>query len=192
MKQPPTDLPSQTHFIGVPVSGDLARFLAACRSWMGERFGCKSGFATPFHVTLVPPFRLVDDESIQAMAGALEAYASGAGPFASRVSGFGSFGERTVFARVIPDARWDSLRDGLYAELSRALPGALRKDARPFTPHATIANRDIPPGAVARALEYLDGLGLEDDLGVDSLALYERRGGAWEVAARLPFGPGVR
>lgn len=185
-------LPSQTHFIGIPVTGDLARFLASCRSWMGERFGCKSGFTTPFHVTLVPPFRLVDDESIQALAETLEAYASEAGPFASRVSGFGSFGEKTVFARVIPSTRWDSLRDGLYAELSRALPGALRKDARPFTPHATIANRDIPPGAVARALEYLGGLGLEEDLAVDSLALYERRGGVWELAACLPFGPDVR
>lgn len=181
----------QPHFIGVPVPDDLAEFLGHCRSWMGRKYGCKSGFRTPFHVTLVPPFSLTDGESIRALALSLEAYASRADSFMSRASGFGSFGERTVFARVIPDQRWVALRDGLYTALTRAIPGVLTKDARPFTPHLTVANRDIPPGAVAHALQYFGDLGLDADFPVDVLALFECRGGVWEVAAALPF-TGIR
>ncbi len=189
MKQSFTSVPGQTHFIGVPAPEDLARFLSTCRTWMGSKYGCKSGFRTPFHVTLAPPFSLTDGESIRALARSLEAYSSGAESFMSRVCGFGSFGEKTVFARVIPDQRWDSLRDGLYAAIAQALPGVLKKDARQFTPHLTVANRDIPPGAVAHALQYLGDFGLDEGFAVDRLALFERRGGIWEIADCIPFSP---
>jgi hypothetical protein len=58
-----TSFTQQTHFIGVPVPGDLSRMLLSCREYMGSIYGCRSGFTTPFHITLVPPFRLAPDFS---------------------------------------------------------------------------------------------------------------------------------
>ena len=173
---------AQTHFVGVLASEDLADTLAGCRRWMGEAFGCRSGFATPMHVTLIPPFALRDPEVAEALAQAIGETARAMKPFTARASGFGAFGERTVFARVVPDPRWAALRDALFAETSRALPGLLRKDARPFTPHLTVANRDIPVGAIPRALEHFAPLALEEEFPADHIALFERRGGAWEIA----------
>ena len=179
---------AQTHFVGVLASDELAAALLGCRHWMGESYGCRSGFATPMHVTLIPPFALRDPEEIDALARAIERTARKAEPFSARAAGFGAFGERTLFARVVPDPRWAALRDALFAEASRALPGTLRKDARPFTPHLTVANRAIPAGAIPRALERFGALGLDEAFPVDRITLFERRKGTWEIAYAWEIG----
>ena len=48
----------QIHFIGVLVPKDITVPLEDCRRYMNETYGCKSGYGTPIHVTLVPPFYL--------------------------------------------------------------------------------------------------------------------------------------
>ncbi len=179
MDQPYARASTQTHFIGVLANDELADTLGQCRLWMGENFGCRSGFSTPVHVTLVPPFALADREDLESLSHAIASCAQNAASFIARVSGFGTFGERTVFARVEPDPRWTELRDALYASIARALPGKIRKDARPFLPHLTVANRDIPAIAVPRALEYFTRLDLDEDFTVDHIALFARRDGSW-------------
>ena len=169
----------QTHFIGILANDELADTLGQCRLWMGETFGCRSGFSTPIHVTLVPPFSLPDPGDLELLARAIASCAHDATPFVARVSGFGAFGERTVFARVESDPRWTELRDSLYASIARALPGRIGKDARPFVPHLTVANRDLPAIAVPRALEYFAHLDLDEEFPVDHVALFARRGGLW-------------
>lgn len=44
----------QTHFLGVLIPEDLTLTLEDCRRYMNEAYGCKSGYGTPIHVTLVP------------------------------------------------------------------------------------------------------------------------------------------
>ena len=180
MDQRPARASTQTHFIGVLASEELADTLEQCRRWMGEAFGCRSGFSTPMHVTLIPPFALDDACDIETLERAIDACARDATRFIARAAGFGAFGERTLFARVEPDPRWTGLRDSLYASIARALPGRIRKDARSFTPHLTVANRDIPAIAVPRALEYFNNLALDEVFPVDHIALFERRGSVWE------------
>ena len=46
--------PQQTHFLGVLIPEDLTLTLEDCRRYMNEAYGCKSGYGTPIHVTLVP------------------------------------------------------------------------------------------------------------------------------------------
>ena len=64
----------------------------------------------------------------------------------------------------------------------KAAPGCTKKDKRPFTPHLTVANRDIPSGASVAALQVMNELNLVEDFPVDNVAIFERRGGKWNVA----------
>ena len=45
-----------------------------------------------------------------------------------------------------------------------------------------MANRDIPSGASVAALQVMNELNLEEDFPVDNVAIFERRGGKWNVA----------
>jgi 2'-5' RNA ligase len=116
------------------------------------------------------------------LADAIVACAREQTSFEARARGFGSFAERTLFARIEPDEKWSLLRNALYDRLAAALPDLLRKDARPFVPHLTIANRDIPAGAVAPALRYLGEIALDEGFPANNLTLFERKDGVWVPA----------
>jgi 2'-5' RNA ligase len=177
----------QTHFIGVLAPEGLADQLNRCRAWMGDSFGCRSGFSTPIHVTIIPPFSMKDDEMVLRLLAALSTNAASQSPFIAQVSGFGSFAERTLFARVVPDDRWNQLQKNLYTEIFRACPGAIRADNRPFTPHLTVANRDIPPEAIPVALCHFAEILLEDAFPIEEYVLFNRITGSWKPYRFFPF-----
>jgi len=151
---------------------------------MASRYGCRSGYGTPIHITLIPPFRLPDTVSPQTITETVTRTARLCAeknilPFPARVHGFGSFSDRTLFAHIEPAANWNLLRELLYDALSDAVPRMLHRDRRPFTPHITIANRDIPDGAATKALEYFSSFSLEQVLTVDSVTIFIRNGNRW-------------
>ena len=102
--------------------------------------------------------------------------------FSARVEGFGAFGERTVFARVLPSEAWLRIRDAVLHAVLEKCPHCTKKDTRPFQPHITIANRDIPAGATAKALIVLNDTALRADFPADNIAVFERENGLWRTA----------
>ena len=180
-----TDFIQQTHFIGVLVPEDIRATLEDCRRYMNEAYGCKSGYGTPIHVTLVPPCHLPEEFSAKDLAMAIEKEVILAGSelkFDGHIENFDAFEDRTIFAKVIPNENWTKLRDKVLGAILKAAPGCTKKDKRPFTPHLTVANRDIPSGASVAALQVMNELNLVEDFPVDNVAIFERRGGKWNVA----------
>ena len=102
--------------------------------------------------------------------------------FDGHIENFDAFGDRTIFAKVISNENWTKLRDKVLGAVLNVAPGCTKKDKRPFTPHLTVANRDIPSGASVVALKVLNQLNLVEDFPVDNVAIFERRGGKWNVA----------
>lgn len=176
----------QTHFVGVLLPDDLTLTLEDCRRYMNEKYGCRSGHGTPIHVTLVPPFKLSEEYSTDDLARALEKNVLSRNfGFVAHVDNFDAFGYRTVFAKVSVDEKWTRLRDETVKAILNACPGTTKKDMRPFQPHATVANRDIPEGASADALEALNEMNLVEDFPVDGITIFERRGDRWISAVTL-------
>ena len=173
--------PEQTHFIGVLLPDDLTQQLLKCREYMNHKYGCRSGFGTPIHVTLVPPFQLPAPCTTADISAALAQMVAEKKlhPFNAEIEGFDAFGDRTLFAKVLPSAVWTAFRAAVYSAVAQASPGAVRKDTRPFQPHITVANRDIPPGASTEALEYLNELELKTTFPVDNITIFERKDKRW-------------
>ncbi|MBR5672504.1 MAG: 2'-5' RNA ligase family protein [Spirochaetales bacterium] len=179
--------PEQTHFIGVLLPDDLTQKLLKCREYMNHKYGCRSGFGTPIHVTLVPPFKLPAPCTTADIAAALAQMVAEKKwhAFNAKIEGFDAFGDRTLFAKVLPSAVWTAFRAAVCSAVAQASPGAVRKDTRPFQPHATVANRDIPPGASTEALEYLNQLELAATFPVDNITIFERREKRWTATQQV-------
>ena len=159
---------------------------------MNEAYGCHSGHLTPIHVTLIPPFRLSEEYSTEDLAKAIEQDVLPAGlSFTAKINNFDAFGDRTLFAKVEKDNKWTTLRDAVYSAVIKAAPGCTKKDQRPFQPHATVANRDIPAGVTTEALQVMNELNLIEDFPVDNITIFERRGSKWEAAVTLEISAGV-
>ena len=181
-----SNFPQQTHFIGVLLPEDITLTLEDCRRYMRDAYGCKSGHATPIHVTLVPPFRLPEEYSTEDLARALEieVIPKGLG-FTGHIDNFDTFGDRTLFAKVVTDEKWVALRDAVYGAVVKAAPGCTKKDERPFAPHLTCSNRDVPAGVMTDALQVMNELNLVEDFPVDNITIFERQGGKWVSAVEL-------
>ncbi len=196
MKNTKSFFPQQTHFIGVLLPDDITATLEDCRHYMSHTYGCKSGYRTPIHVTLVPPFKLQEEYGTQDLENAIfsaiesgsitRALATDSGKkFIAHIEGFDAFGDRTIFGKVFADSHWTALRDATLAAVLKACPGCTKKDDRPFQPHATVANRDIPSGVSSDALKVLGEIKLNEDFPVDNITIFERKGGAWEIASTI-------
>ena len=177
----------QTHFLGVLIPEELTLILEDCRRYMNEAYGCKSGYGTPIHVTLIPPFRLPEEYGTEDLAAVIEGGLlanNGAESlkFTAHIDNFDAFGDRTIFAKVLSDEKWTCLRDRVFCAIQRVMPGVIKKDQRPFQPHLTVANRDIPTGVSTNALEVMNELQLREDFPVDNITIFERHGGKWIAA----------
>lgn len=181
-----SNFPQQTHFIGVLLPEDITLTLEDCRRYMREAYGCKSGHATPIHVTLIPPFRLPEEFSTADIARAIEkeVLPKGLG-FTGHIDNFDAFGDRTLFAKVVIDEKWIALRNVVYGAVVKAAPGCTKKDGRPFAPHLTVANRDVPEGVMTVALQVMNELKLVEDFPVDNITIFERQNGKWVSAVEM-------
>ena len=184
MKQ--NKIPQQTHFIGVLLPEDITLTLEDCRRYMNEVYGCKSGHGTPIHVTLVPPFRLQEEYSTADLISVIEkeVLPKGLG-FTAHINNFDAFGDRTLFANVVAGDAWTRLRDKTVQALLNTCPGCTKKDKKPFQPHATVANRDIPAGVMTKAIHVMNELNLAEDFLVDNITIFERKGNRWEAGVIL-------
>jgi len=186
-----------THFVGVLVPPSLAGTVENCRAWMSARYGCRSGYLTEPHVTLVPPFVLRDDAPSdgdapeQRLEQALGEWTVAQRSFNARVRGFGAFAHRTIFARVEDDGRWSAWQRGARGAIAEAFPGMLPAARDTYTPHLTVANRDIPETGFMDALAYFAELELDEEFPVDRVVLFERRNNLWEVRTGWEAGTGM-
>jgi len=181
----PNNFPQQTHFLGVLIPEDLTLTLEDCRRYMNEAYGCKSGYGTPIHVTLVPPFHLPEEYTTADLVQTIEKDVlplAAQLKFNAHINNFDAFGDRTIFAKVIRDDKWTALRDKVVASVLKAAPGCTKKDQRPYQPHLTVANRDIPAGVSTDALEVMNELNLVEDFPVDNITIFERKNGKWVAA----------
>ena len=165
--------------------------LEDCRRYMNEVYGCKSGHGTPIHVTLVPPFRLQEEYSTADLISAIEkeVLPKGLG-FTAHIDNFDAFGDRTLFANVVASDAWTKLRDKTIQAILNTCPGCTKKDKKPFQPHATVANRDIPVGIMTKALQVMNELNLAEDFPVDNITIFERKGNRWEAGVTLELSAG--
>ncbi len=178
---------NNTHFIGILVPEELEDVVADCRAWMQQQYGCKSGYGTPAHITLVAPFTLPEKYGVSQLKAAIaegvaDCAEQGQLPFAARVNGFGAFSERTLFAHVEDSSAWQQVHSAIFHSCATALPGMLPPSKRRYVPHLTVANRDIPTGAIDRALSHFSELNLDISFDACDVALFVRtQRGGWTI-----------
>ena len=184
--------PLHTHFIGVPITAELEELVAECRDYMNAAYGCKSGYGTPPHITLIAPFKLPRDSGwseqcvFNLAADCLkECAAQKIIPFNAKIQGFGAFAERTLFAHVCDGENWQKMHS-VFAGAFGKIPGAIKKPERKFYPHLSVANRDIPYGAMDAALKHFAELNLCSEFCVQEICVYVRNSrGGWTEGARI-------
>ena len=102
---------------------------------MNEAYGCKSGYGTPIHVTLIPPFHLPEEYKTADLVQAIQKEVLPAAAqlkFDAHIDNFDAFGDRTIFAKVIRDEKWTALRDKVLAAVFEGSSWLYKKRSETF------------------------------------------------------------
>lgn len=148
--------------------------------------GSRNAVRLPPHITLLPPMRESVDFEKECTA-VLAAFAAGEAAFEVALDGFAWFGDRTLFVRVSEGAALRALHARLLAWCAARLP-QVRPENRPFTPHLTLATRDLPPAQVPELRQVFGGRVYVVAFAVTQLTLFRHGGRQWEPRATFLLG----
>jgi 2'-5' RNA ligase len=150
-----------------------------------RRTGSRNAIRLPPHITLVPPTRQPESFAAEAPA-SLSEFAATWAPFAVGLNGFRWFTDRTLYVQVTEAAALRQFQAALLSWCAQHLP-TIRPEARPFTPHMTLATRDLPPALVPELQLDFAARHYEASFPVTSFELFRHDGRQWHSIATFPL-----
>ncbi|MBF9223855.1 2'-5' RNA ligase family protein [Hymenobacter ruricola] len=145
--------------------------------------GSRNAVRLPPHLTLLPPMRQNDDFEARCTA-ALATFAATQPRFGVGLNGFAWFGERTLFVHVSQPRGIQAFQAELRAWCAAHLP-EVPPENRPFTPHLTLATRDLPPAQVPALRELFAHRAYASEFEASAITLFRHDGQHWQPRATL-------
>jgi 2'-5' RNA ligase len=147
---------------------------------LGDRYQTKTAKAPP-HVTLQAPFQWAIAQ-VNALESCLMQFANRHCSVPITLSGFSSFPPRVLYINVQQTAGLMELQNQLTTELASALNIVDPKlKTRPFSPHMTVASRNITRHTFQQAWEELRSRPVEFEFVGDRLTLLVHDGHQWHI-----------
>lgn len=174
------------YFVALVAPDDVAARVLEWKNWMRDRFDCHVALRSPAHITLVPPFRM-DTGNEAFLVHKLDMFAEQARPFAVCLDGFSAFAPRVLFVAVAENPPLADLQAHLQHYLANADILPVKKETRPFTPHVTIATRDLRKGSFRDAWEYFKTKTYRANWQVTGISLLRHNQKNWDVAHTSQF-----
>lgn len=174
------------YFIAIVAPEQINQQVLAWKQYMLQHFNCKVALKSPAHITLIPPFIMIDDLLPQ-MAEQLELFSARQQSFPIQLKNFAAFKPRVLYVHVEPNTHLSDLQVNLEAFLLQHKHFPIKKEERSFHPHVTIANRDLQQNDFHIAWQHFQQLSYEVTFPANAIALLQHNGQMWETAHSFPF-----
>lgn len=175
-----TNLAQTRYFIAFIPPQPIQDYASQLIQALGDRYHTRTAQAPP-HITLQPPF-LWSSNATSQLEECLSSFAHNQVQIPIVLSGFGAFAPRVLFINVLKTVKLLQIQAGLMAYLEQNLgiidPVAQR---RPFSPHLTIASRNLNRQTFAQAWSELEPQQVEFEFLGDRLVLLIHDGQGWQV-----------
>ncbi|MGK7911941.1 MAG: 2'-5' RNA ligase family protein [Synechococcus sp.] len=173
-------------FLALLPPPDIQARITAIKQEFSDRFNSRHAFKSPPHITVFPPFKWPRSQVSQ-----FECLADFAGSQAEipvTLSGFGAFPPRVIYVRpfkssVLMEA-YERLQVFLADRLELVDPMA---NKRVFSPHVTVANRDLSTKNFHVAWAEFEGRAFQAEYTSTQLTLLQHNGRNWEIDREWQF-----
>jgi 2'-5' RNA ligase len=161
-------------FIAIMLPKTIETYAAQVSQHLTERYKMKMAKAAP-HITLLPPFLWAPD-SIDEVKEAIARFTATQPPIPIEISGFGSFSRRVIYLNVNKTQGLMQLQSDLGDRL-RPILKSQESDvrSRPFTPHITVASRNVKRETFKSAWQEFKEEAVEFKFDCREIALLEYR-----------------
>ena len=127
-------------------------------------------------------------EEVERLKVCLQEFVGGYAPVPITLSGFGAFPPGVIYVDVVKTPELMALQSGLAAYLEANVAWVdPRNRSRPFSPHMTVAFRDLKREAFQRAWSEFEDRSLYFEFTASYLTLLSHNGQRWEIETEFPL-----
>lgn len=174
------------YFLAIMTPPVLTTKVRSIQQEFARDYNSKRQLRIPPHITLVPPFK-GEDKFEDELNTTLSAFSQKQDPFDIDLKNFGSFRKKVVFIDVVDNEKLKSLYSNLIAYLRENSPLDPPVYHEHFTPHVTVANRDLSYKAFEKCWPVFSKRKFSECFTVRSLCLLKHNGQVWEVLHEYNF-----
>ena len=174
-------------FIALVPPPEIQAIANSIKREFAEKYASQAAQKSPPHITLQPPFEWILQE-LPNLEQQIAKFAAQQAPFEVELNEFAAFPPKVVYIDVVKTAALLNLQANLMADLEVTL-GIVDAPSkrRSFTPHMTVAFRDLTEPNFNAAWQTFQGRSLQLKFLASSLSLLLYGGHQWHIHETLPF-----
>ncbi len=180
--------PSKTlYFIAILPPEDVRNIISGLKEYMKENYKAAHALKSPPHITLIPPFRWPEtDQDI--IIREIERFSEKEKAFTVTLKDYGAFPPRVLYINISRNRILEDLysRFVLATEKWLTLTDKVIRAGR-FSPHITLATRDLSKDNFHKAWEEFRDKSFSADFVVDKIVLLKHNGKNWDIFHEAPF-----
>ncbi len=176
---------SVRYFIALLPPAHVQAEVTAIKQEVHQRFNSRAALRSPPHITLQAPFEWIHIQDLRQVLGRFSASRSA---FPVQLKGFGSFAQRVIYIHVERSPDLQSCQHQLALHLAEQLGlQDPRSRHREFTPHMTVAFRDLTRRAYKAAWPEFETRPFSQIFQANTLTLLIHTGQRWQVDSTFPL-----
>lgn len=181
------DKSKRRFFIALLPPQDIQDYATEIKEYFAQNYDSRHALKSPPHITLQPPFEWPLD-TLAVLEQTLSTFAETQTSVPIILKGFGAFVPRVIYINVIKTPELISLQSYLMAHLEDTL-GIVDPvtKSRPFSPHMTVAFKDLTRQNFRAAWPQFEQRELEFKFTASHLALLIHDGGQWNINSEFPL-----
>jgi 2'-5' RNA ligase len=179
----------QLYFIALLPPDQLTKKIHSIKEEIASKFHSRYSLKIPEHVTLIPPFHC-SDELLEVLITRLKSCCQTVKPFEVLLKDFGHFNKSVLFIQASsqPKEALDEVQSAFKKLFSEEFSSVkLPHNGEKFTPHVTVANKDLTKGKFKEAWLELKEREFEEKFTVKSIFLLKHVEGIWHAEIQIPF-----
>lgn len=171
------------YFVAIVPAEPIYSEILALKTEIRDRFDSKAALRSPPHITLHMPFQWKEEKESQ-LLDSLNELSILHQPFRLAIEGFGAFHPRVIYVQVEESESLKSLQKEINRNASKFWRIYPKPNSRPFTPHMTIAFRDLKKPKFFEAWKEFETRKYSAEFMVSDLCLLKHNGKTWDVLHR--------
>jgi 2'-5' RNA ligase len=174
---------SNLYFIAIIPKRELREKITAFKQDFANRFNSKYALKVYPHITLKAPFNLSANAHGELMTWFTDLHILQK-QFTIQLKDFGAFNNKrnpVVFVQPVAIKKLQALQQQLIASFSSAFPALLHSVDKEFSPHMTIAYRDLSPEMFAKAWSEYQHKQFDASFEVDAIYLSQHDSKKWNI-----------
>lgn len=158
------------------------------KQYFADTYQSQHAQKSPPHITLQPPFEWQLDQ-MPLLEKSLLTFAQTRTPIPITLKGFGAFPPRVIYIKVLKTPDLLAIQKDLmhYLEKSLAITVSKGTKNRPFSPHVTVAFKDLTKQNFHQSWPEFEHRELDFEFMVSNLTLLRHDGQRWNVILEFPF-----